>query len=676
MATGYNSTTNTIDTPTVQGGQSVPTSPFLQEQAQTAANQGQSGYTALGDATKPAYTSTPSPTGAINTPLPQSTTTLSSNKTNDVTGIQNTTNNLTNSGLTTTTDANGNQIATYADNTPYVPGADNSPVAASSNGISNGGYVGETYYPLGSTLPTDSTGNYASVTPYSPTDVANINSLAQLKSQADATTAAYISSIQANYQTLIQQQQQANTANQAGETALLLKNGGLQHTGSGANVVNQEVSYGLSQIADLQNKMNTAVLQAQTAGQNQDFQLQEAMNKTASDAQANMQAVAAKLQDQINTQNQALATQKLQATKDSFVALELAKGVTDPNQILADAQAAGNTTISASDIATSISNLNPDQKDVMSIQEEAAKNGAPQSVISAIGSAKTVDDAINASGSWLQTATGALGDYLEYQRQGGNATYQAWTDAQAQLASQNAANTAGETEAAKLAADAQANGVTPKQQTAITGIINKMATNKQITDFENVQNQNNIVTSLPDTGLTQIQANELLAAATQILVPGTSSLRGSASVITGQLGSTLGNLLINAQKSVDNRGNLSDTTVQQIKDAINSVYQVQENSYNSELSNYVSQGQNLTGLDSDTVKGLLYNADTSQTPTTPGQLIQQQENTVTTSLNNIKTSNPKLYSAASAMYTSNNPDTGQPYSAADILQAFPELNSQ
>jgi len=52
---------------------------------------------------------------------------------------------------------------------------------------------------------------------------------------------------------------------------------------------------------------------------------------------------------------------------------------------------------------------------------------------------------------------------------------------------------------------------------------------------------------------------------------------------------------------------------------------------------------------------------------------KNSEANLTTNLNNIKTTNPTIWSAASKMFTSLNPTSGQPYSASDILQAFPEL---
>ncbi len=359
---------------------------LAQDQAR-AANQGKPGYTVLGDkitgntsAEDAQITANQNAAAKLGISIPgvgggnQSTTTLSSNKTGDINNIQTTTNGLaSNNGLTTTTDANGNQVSTYADNTPYTPGADNSPVAAPANGISNGGYVGETYYPVGATLPKDSTGNYASITPYSPTDVQNINNIAQLKSQVDSLTAATISNIQASYQRLIQQQQQANTANTAGETALLLRNGGLQNTGSGSNVVAATVSYGISQLADLSNKMQSAVIAAQTAGQNQDFQLQDKLNKVATDAQANMRAVAQKMQDDITAANNKIADQQFQTKQATTAAI---------NNILTD----------------------------------ATKNGADPATLAAIGKATTVQEALTAAAGNLQTMSGDFADYPQYKK--------------------------------------------------------------------------------------------------------------------------------------------------------------------------------------------------------------------------------------------------------------------
>lgn len=54
--------------------------------------------------------------------------------------------------------------------------------------------------------------------------------------------------------------------------------------------------------------------------------------------------------------------------------------------------------------------------DVDSVAEDAAKNGADAKTIGAIQSSQSVGDAISAAGDYLQTATGTMGDYLQYKR--------------------------------------------------------------------------------------------------------------------------------------------------------------------------------------------------------------------------------------------------------------------
>lgn len=56
------------------------------------------------------------------------------------------------------------------------------------------------------------------------------------------------------------------------------------------------------------------------------------------------------------------------------------------------------------------------RKDVQSISLEAAKNGAPRDVVEAIGKSTDQNSAVAAAGDYLQSASGILGDYLQYKR--------------------------------------------------------------------------------------------------------------------------------------------------------------------------------------------------------------------------------------------------------------------
>ena len=162
-----------------------------------------------------------------------------------------------------------------------------------------------------------------------------------------------------------------------------------------------QVSYGIQQIANLQSKENDAIVAAQQAGQNQDFQLQDKINQQISTIRDTKVAAAQKVQDQIQTANQKIADDKLQQTKDSFVATELQNGITDPEQILQDAQSKG-LTMTASEVGTSMTALSPDKKEIESIAAQAAAAGASPDVVAKITSAGNFNDA-------LTLATPALG---------------------------------------------------------------------------------------------------------------------------------------------------------------------------------------------------------------------------------------------------------------------------
>lgn len=56
------------------------------------------------------------------------------------------------------------------------------------------------------------------------------------------------------------------------------------------------------------------------------------------------------------------------------------------------------------------------QKDITDLLKDAAKNGAPQEITNAIASSQSVGEAMQAAGDYLQTATGTPGEYLYYKR--------------------------------------------------------------------------------------------------------------------------------------------------------------------------------------------------------------------------------------------------------------------
>lgn len=108
-------------------------------------------------------------------------------------------------------------------------------------------------------------------------------------------------------------------------------------------------------------------------------------------------------------------------------------------------------------------------KPINDIATEAAKNGANSKVISAISASGSVQDAINAAGGSLQTATGTLGDYLQYKRDSENQglvpmSYQAYKDKQDAADLQKDIKKIYATASAKAQADAAVTSTDKVQQ--------------------------------------------------------------------------------------------------------------------------------------------------------------------------------------------------------------------
>ncbi len=379
-------------------------------------------YDATGGFTSGGIYYAPNSQQAINShsiagPSTNSTTTLSNqNVIDQVPGIVNTTHQLSQTG--TQTDQNGN--ATYANGTQVQQPQQQPEENPATTDM--GGYYGEQYIPAGSEIPRDSTGNPVKLSDTSPAHTEVMNNLNTLKAQVDKHTASAIDNIQAQYNQLIQQQQQANKASQASVQNSLLM-GGVTGQGSSAQyapvssagILQAQVNYGIQQITDLNTKEQTAIITAQKAGDDEDYQLMDKMNTEITKIRDEKVKAATDLQDKIAEENK-----------------KNADGVNE-------------------------------------IALEAAKNGADPATLAKIGSAGTIQGAILAAGGALQTASGQLGDYLQYKRDTVGkgltpmdyGTWKAQDDArQAKQKSSEAYSSAYASAAGKAAAEAVAGGTT------------------------------------------------------------------------------------------------------------------------------------------------------------------------------------------------------------------------
>lgn len=230
-----------------------------------------------------------------------------------------------------------------------------------------------------------------------------------LKGQMDALGAQQIAAIQNSFDGLIKDQELTNKGEEASLNSLLIRGGSLQ-TGSSGGIMGSQVSVGLSKIADLNAKEQAAVIAAQQAIQSGDMQLLDKQLTIADESRKERQASAQKMSDSITA-----AT--TQARKDNAISTILSNGITDPKDILATLQAQGNTNISAKDVADTMANLNPDQKNITDLMKTASGNGASADVLKAIGSAKNYTDALQAAGLYGSGATGDMGLYQNYERQ-------------------------------------------------------------------------------------------------------------------------------------------------------------------------------------------------------------------------------------------------------------------
>lgn len=208
--------------------------------------------------------------------------------------------------------------------------------------------------------------------------VNSMNEVANGTYPLTANQQAQVSGIQAQFASLIAAQQVAN-ANLTGGTTVAENLYGMGTSLSGLGEIKGTVDSGLAKIADLNSQMNSAVAQMEAGFQTDDMNLlKSAYDTYSSTVQARqteldtIQAAAAKALSDTNTLNQQNA--EFQQTEQDKV-------------------------------TASITNT----------QDEAAKGGAPASVLAAIGSATNATDAINAAGQYLQASTDPdVANYMAY----------------------------------------------------------------------------------------------------------------------------------------------------------------------------------------------------------------------------------------------------------------------
>ena len=254
------------------------------------------------------------------------------------------------SGPTTSVDANGNTTTTHADGSAYTPTTPPQPVVQGQ-----GGYYNNVYYAPGSPMPTDANGNVVTLND-KPANYIDWNAM---KAQFDATGVQQLANIEATYNNLIQQQQQANAGAESNVKNALLQ-GGITGQGSSSQyapissqgIITSQVNYGLQQIQTLNAQKQDAILKAQAAIQQGDFQY-------AQQAQAQADKIAAQQQAAMDKINNDLITAQKQMQKDNAIVEQVNNGIMDAATIFKNLQASGKNAITLKDVTDSLKSLSP-----------------------------------------------------------------------------------------------------------------------------------------------------------------------------------------------------------------------------------------------------------------------------------------------------------------------------
>jgi len=129
------------------------------------------------------------------------------------------------------------------------------------------------------------------------------------------------------------------------------------------------------------------------------------------------------------------------------------------------------------------------------------------------------------------------------------------------------------------------------------------------------------------------------------------------------------------EQAIAGTGFLSPKAIKAIQEATDNRIKAYEPQYNNLKKQTADRINSIAGK--DIADMVLLDYEQGYTGNIGDNLIkseEQAENLISASLPELEESNPSLYSTISDMYLSVNPETGQPYTASEILQAFPELS--
>jgi hypothetical protein len=219
--------------------------------------------------------------------------------------------------------------------------------------------------------------------------VAGELNITNLGNQADAALTQYRATLSANEQqqitalqnmwdSAVASQKVANESYVAANSMASFRAGGQYDMSGSLAAANRAIQVGLNDVTSLQSQEQAAISAVENAFLQEDYKAVTDNLALHASLNNDMQSALNDIYNEVYKAQQDAITNKQAA--DEFIYTTVTKPIQDT-------------------LAT------------------ATSNGAPQAVKDAIQKAGTVQDAIAAAGDWLQSATGQLGDYLEYKRQ-------------------------------------------------------------------------------------------------------------------------------------------------------------------------------------------------------------------------------------------------------------------
>lgn len=542
----------------------------------------------------------------------QSTTTLSTaNAQKKIPGIQNQIDNNSKTGVTTTNDASGNPVSTYADGSVYNPQETKKEADVQKTISEKGGYYGDTYVAPGAEAPKDVNGNAVTLTEYSPTQKQGIDDLNAIRTRANANSAALIGQIQAQYENLIQDQQLANKAANAGTTAYAI--GGGRGVVSSDAVVQGQVSYGIQQIKKLVDAENMAITQAQIAADKQDWEMASKINDNIQAIKTKQQEVITKMNEKIIAEQDKLKLQKEQVEKEQTITDLYNQGITDPNAIMAKLKAAGNTTITAKEIGDTVA------------------------LVSGVG------------------GTGDIGDYNLYKSQTLQKglvpmDYLTFKDKQAEKAAKADYAKAYNTAAGKAAAEKLYGvgtegdsplytGMKPITATAVRSKVTKFGSEPMVTNFSTIQDGYNFAKSLDTKTINPADDQALIYSLAKALDPGSVVREGEYATAQKYAQSWVNAYGKAVTQALAGTGFLSETARENIKKTIEQKYNTTKKSYDNLYNQYSESINKITG----STNGEDFLIDYANPQVSPEEESRNQ-------VNNYITSNPADAETIAKMY--------------------------